>query len=660
MQNWAIRRAAGLLVLMAVASSAQDQVFLNNGTVVHGRVSDPGRNYIELHTALANQKLRKREIARVEPGENKAAESVDGDVLVLRGGRRITGEVRTSPDGRHVIIRLPQGEAKYPKEEVMKIIPRGQDVGERPAEGPAELRSRITKLVKRLGHGGVTARSAEAELRGLGIFAVEPLTEQSKTATGATADHIRSILAAYELRKTVGDILDGDIPQIYERLEDAAPARRIDALKAAIIADPEEAVALVLFKLEDPDEGEEVRSFCVEVLRRLNRYRELVNAYKRADGSLAMALAIALGENGIAIGIPILISVLAEEKEGLRIIAGDKLQAFTGENFIPPVGAPMADWKKAAERYLAWWQAHEEIIVGRTKMLVALDPEKRPERARAVEYWRKGEGFWAEKQPLLAEKAYRKALEVDPTFSRAALCLGILLYRSQPRPDEAAALLKRVAHGRFPDVSQDIYAQASFHLGLLYRHMGVWDDAVSWLRRATQARDNYVDAYRELGATLYRRALRDEDVTPSGRRELLALAERTLRKGQEVLDAYDQELVVLPMDQAPVGDDQVPFRRRLYLQSMKTLRDRLKEVKTTFSVDLARVYLTVGDLDNAEKEARTAIKLDAKNPYLQLLLALIFDRQGKRAEALRQYQRVLSIDPENETALQGQRRLARN
>ncbi len=653
-------RRAGVFLLLAccLAVGEDDQVILKNGNVLHGQVSDPGRNYVELKSELGTQVVRKRDIDRVEVGRSEIAQPVDTDRLILLDGRTVEGEVTNSPDGRNVIVRIPGGgSAIYPRSEVAKIIPRGTVAHDRPVSGPQELAVHVKKLVARLAQGGVSGRNAESELRSLGIFAVRHLREESKTVQGDSATRIRSILAANELRKIVGDTLDSKLPEIYGHLESGEAATRVEALKAAIIIAPGEAVPLMLFKLEDPDEDGEVRSFCVEVLRRLNRYRELVAAYKRAEGSLALALAMAMGENGLYLGIPTLISALTEENLGLRLIAGESLKAFTGEEYTPVSDAPIDQWQAAAEQYQAWWREHEDKILSQTKALIAIEPEKTEQRARAILRWRKGADFWERDQLMPAAAAFREAIDIDPTYARAALSLAILLYRHQGKFSEAVAVLESLVQGRYPDVSDDLLARAHYHLGMLNRQRRMWAASVSWLRRAIRTKRDYLDAYLALGESLYRWALARDQLSAKRRRELLSLAEQAYREGQAQLAEYEKKLVVLPVDDLP-GGDQAPYKRRAYRMSLKTLRDFLKELKVSFSVDLARVYLSIGDLGKAETEARRAIQIDTKNPSLQLLLALIFDRQGNREAAVRQYERVLSLEPDNETARQARRRLA--
>ena len=654
-----MRYTTAALILICLSVYGQDKVYLKSGDIFEGEIRDPGRNYIEVKMPYGTARVRKRDIVRVEFGRSRIEEVVDTDRLILRDGRVVMGEVSDSPDGRSYVVRFSEGgSAIYPKSEVMKVVPKGQIFGERPGAGPEEIRALVKKLVSKLSLGGMSASKAQKELKNLGIFAIDFLKEELKTAKGEAARRIRSVLASYELRKRVGDTLDEKLPEIYEGLEDPRPGNRIQALEAALTLEPKEAVDLILFKLEDPEETDEVRAFCVEILRRLNRYRDLVASYKRAEGALGLAIAMALAQNGVYIGLPALISALTEKNKGLRILVGERLKAYTGKDYLPDPNAPLDQWEKAAQKYMFWWRVNEEKIVSQTQALIAREPSKTPQRARALQKWRRGADFWGQGKTLLAEKAFRDALTEDPSFARAALSLGILLYRDLKKPAEAASILKNVVLGRYPDADDRTLAWGAYHLGMLNRERSRFKEAVEWLDRAVRLRKNYVEGFMALGETFFRWAITGENLSADERKRLLRNAEKSFRDARTALLDYEENLLVLPADGAPVGPQVVPFKRHQYLQSLQTLRELLTRIKSTCSMDLVRVYIAQGDMTSAEKEARRAVKEDPENASLQLLLALVFEKQGKYQAALRQYRRVLRLDPENETARKGEKRLA--
>jgi len=637
--------------------AGKDQVFLKNGGVLQGEIVDPGRNYIELRTPLGSTKVRKRDIEKVVLGTVKTESVLDVDRLILRDGRVVKGEVTVSPDGRSVTIRiLGQGSATYPRSEVVKIVPRGQPWGERPAAGPEEINKLVEDLVGRLDGAGPEAQRAKQKLKALGILAVPKLTELLQKAKGRRKTEIQSVLTSYELRKTVGDTLDEELPEIYEQLESPREEDRIDALKAALTIAPEEAVPLIAFKLRDPQETDTVRAFCVEMLRRLNRYRELVRLYNETEGATALALAVALAENGVYVGIPALIAAMTEENQKLRTFAAQKLKAYTGLDFVPPPDAPLEKWKEAATFYKAWWNRNKEKIRSQVQVLLSRKPAATPQRAKAIAKWREGNMHWSQGRLILAERAFREALDTDPTFARAALCLGMVLARRE-KWQEAEQYLQRVVQGRYPDVTDELQARAASELASLYRRLEYYEKAADWYKRATALYPRYVEAYLGLGDMLYKQAFGGRKLDSTKRKELLGAAEEAYRKGLKELQKYDEELVVLPAEELPVGEN-FPFRRQAYRKSLKTLKDYLREVRAKFAVNLARVYLALGDMIKAESVARSAAMDDPDNPTVQLLLALIFDKQGKREEALRQYRRVLRLDPANPTARKAQQRLA--
>jgi len=647
----------GLSIALGAFAGAEDRVVLRSGAVRTGRIRDQGRNYIELEMPRATDRIAKRDIARIQLGRLEPDENLDSARIELRGGRRIAGEVRESPDGKRIIVSVPGVvEASYPKEEVVRIIPRGEGAAERPSADPEELAARIAALVERLGRGGAEADAAEKELRGLGIFAVGFLEDAARTAPGEAARRIRAVLRAYELRKLVGDELDKELPEIYEEIEAPQPDTRIDALKAALLVAPAEAVPLVVFTLEDPEADPAVRSFCVELLRRLNRYREMIDAFNRADGALALALAVALGENGLHIGIPCLISALGEDDPGLRALAREKLEAYTGENYLPAEGAPAAARRQAQERYQAWWLAHREVIMERARAMTSSTPQVTPQRARAVQYWERGAEQTAKEEYAEAEASFRRALAEDPSYARAGLSLGILLYRHQRKPAEAAACLENVVAGRHPDATDDLYAFAMYHLGALRRELGDYKSAAEWFKRAIENRRHYIEAYTALGDDYYEWALLNEDLSDARRKELLAQAEAACEAGLQAAAAYEKELVVAPAGSDAAGSE-AAFSRRDYLQSLKALRESLAGSRKAFAINLVRIHLIQGELDKAEARAREAAAQDSTDANLQIALARVLERRGDADSALRHYRAALRLDPQNETAFHGVFRL---
>lgn len=664
-----VRREIGgiaLLVLMFSALlipagrlSAQDQVFLNTGDVLQGKVSDPGRNYIILETGLGNQRVQKRDIARVVFGRFNMKQSSKLDRVELRDGRVIEGEARTSYDGKSVIVRIPgAGEGIYRKQDVVRIIPRGTVMSDRPGAGPDEIKVTVEALMGKLSFDGQAALDAEVKLKKLGVFALSHLKAAvEKAKDDAVRLKLQMILRSYALKTLVGDTLDDEFPEIYQGLEDPKPQRRIEALKGALIVSPVEAIKLVSFVLETPTESNQVRSFCVELLRRMNCYRELIEVYNRADGALSMVLAVALSKNGIYLGVPRLISALKEDRPELRLMAAEHLKLGTGEDFIPANDAPPAEWEKAADRYQSWWLRNQDDIMTYTKAMVSSDASNTPQRIRALQYWLQADDYWQKQQYAPAEAALRQALQTDPTFGRGALSLGILLYRHGKRMLEAESIFKSIAQGKYPAEGSEYFARAMCQLGCIKRDLKQWSEAVSWLRRATQEDTSYHQAFIELGDTYYKWGLSSAVGNQIEKRKtLLTNAVSSFKLGMSALDETDRNLVPVQAERL-YGDENMPFSRRDYMLGLKTLKERFQELKKRMLEKSAMAYLALGHLDKAEAQVREAVRLDNQDPAPHILLAMIYERQGKRKEAAREYRVVLTIDENNKIALQGAKRL---
>ncbi len=646
-----------LSLFAASVSVGQDQVFLKSGNVLSGRIEDYLKNHIILITKSGEDKVLKKDIERIRMGRVDVKQTAEFDRVELRDGRVVKGNVRNSIDGKSIIVAVPGGaEAIYPKELVLEIIPRGATFGKRPA-GPEELKVELKKWVEKLGYGGEDTETARKWLLSRGIFAVEYLKEKEKSATDAVRAEIRKILRVNTMREIIGTTLDEEFPEIYKALESPKAEKRIEALKGALLVQPEEAIELVVFLLEDPNESEEVRSFCVELLRRMNRYRELISVYNRADGSLGLALAVALGRNDIYLGIPRLIAALREEERNLRVFVGEHLKKYTGEDFIPSSDAPLSQWEKAADQYKEWWDANKEKILEKTRTFVAADYTQTPQRMKAMRYWIRADDAWKQGEYQVAEKNLREALAVDPTYARAALSLGIILFRNLQKNLEARSLFLKLAQGRYPDSNSFIYAQSMYYLGLVERLFRNWNGAVSWLFRATQEKEFFVKAYIELGETYYLWAVSaDASLSPEKRKQLLVQADSVYQRGLKVLEKAQEELVPVPVSYVSLAED-TPFNRRDYMLGLKKLKAGLVEWKKKLLRRSTKVCLTIGDLSQAEKRARETVRVDVNDPESHLLMAIVFEKKGDRKQAAREYRFVLRIDPDNRLARQGQKRL---
>jgi len=643
--------AAGVLAA-ASAALAEDVVTLQDGEIRRGRVIDPGRNAIEVISPLGTIRVLKRDVARIEFGlgeERKEERTLDR--VLTKDGREIAGEVRFSPDGKSVIVKIPGGEVSFPRDEVVRIIGRGGKDEEGSVASSAGLRERIPKWIADLaGSGG---EEAERRLRESGILAAEALAAAQESATGVAAERVRRLLASLDLRRTVGDTLDKRMPNIYEVLEGADAEKKVTLLKASFLAAPEEAVALLGFVLKDPAESAEVRSFATEFLRRLNRNKELIDVYAGSSGRAQFAVALALGENGIYVGIPTLIEALEVEDAEVQKIAIERLRAWTGADFGFVPGDP--DEKKRATALAAWrvwWEGNRAAVEHEASLHIHPPADDSPERIRAIELWTEANREWSRGNYDAAEVGLRRSVFADPTFVGASLSLGIFLARVRDQPVEAGTILRKVAERRFVSMGADCQMFAFFHLGELHAKGGRFAEARRFFGKALVAKPEFIEARLALARLLHSEAIGTANLKPEDRLKGIDAALAEYRKAIASIDAYSKSLVLLRVDDIPVGE-QIPFVRRDHNQSLLALRKHLRGEKAAALCSMARATIAKRDDEGARTLVLEAIRETEEYVPARLILARLLAKSGDAEGAAREYREVLRRDPENPEAKEG-------
>ncbi|MBN1417514.1 MAG: tetratricopeptide repeat protein [Planctomycetes bacterium] len=643
----------GAIIAAVSAARAEDIVTLENGEIRRGRVIDPGRNAIDVITSMGGTvRIPKRDVAQIELGVGEAQEGErTQDRVLTKDGREIAGEVRVSKDGKSIIVKIPGGEVSIPRGDVVRVIGRASKDEEGSIASTAALRERIPRWVE--GLGGAEAGDAERRLREAGILAANALEEAQESATGVAGERIRRLLAALELRRTVGDVLDERMPKIYEDLEGDDAAKKVSVLKAAFLAAPEEAVALLGFVLKDPAESPEVRSFATEFLRRLHRNQELVDIYAASSGRAQLALALALGENGIYVGIPTLIEALEMEDVQVRTLAIDHLLAWTGTDFGFVVSEP-DDGKRgeAIRRWRTWWESNRVSIERDASLHIHPPADDAPERIRAVELWTEANREWSRGNYDAAEVGLRRAVLADPSFAGAHLALGIFLARVREQPVEAATLLRKVAERRFQSMGADCQILAFYHLGELYGKIGQPAEGRRFLEKALVAKPDYIEARLALGRLYHDEAIRAAGLSAKERLQKIDAALAEYRKGVDSIDAYSKSLSLLRIEDIPVGE-QIPFVRREHNQSLLSLRKYLRGEKAAALCAMARAALAKRDEESARVLATEAIRETEGYIPARLILAHLLARGGNAEGAAREYREILRRDPENPEAKEG-------
>jgi tetratricopeptide (TPR) repeat protein len=318
-----------------------------------------------------------------------------------------------------------------------------------------------------------------------------------------------------------------------------------------------------------------------------------------------------------------------------------------------------------------------------------------------------GDAYTQTKDLAKAERAYRKAVEIDPSELSHQRGLGQTLLSEEKYP-EALKVYQRLAD-LMPDDS-DVYLR----IAQIYRELHQLDKAEETLTKARQFAPGSLDVmYNE--AMLYQAQGRNEDairvlseavtgvknqseVLPTRRRTLAVLYQqlgqlyRTTENFQAAVYTYEEL--------GRLGEDEDRRARLLLMETFRTAKDLPRAVQTgrealaKYSTDSAikssyalllgeagktdealallrpqlkgtdadrEVYLNIAQVyergrryKEAEQSARTAEALPGlphENEMTWFLLGAIYERQKFYDRAEVEFKKVLAVDPQNAAAL---------
>lgn len=463
LQNWsrsAPRLVATAMALTLTAASAThaDTVTLKTGRVIKGRVIDKG-DVIHVEQRLGGIDIRRTDILKVEFDLRPAADAatpVLTDVVVLTSGQVVRGKVHFEDDGRRVIVEGRLGIAEFDRRDVRTVLRhRTQQEQAHPdfprAEQAAEhdLATVVNQHLDRYASSDLREQQqGRLSLLELGIFAVTHL-QRAELEGGSRGDAASNVLKAMSLREVISARLEESVPGLLRRLTDPSTNTRIEAIREAVLMTAEDTPPL-LTRLLDQETNTEVRAMCVSQLAILRAYEPLLGILRsNNDGQLRMAVAIALGDDGILAGLPVLIEALRLRDPALRELAGRKLEEWTGET----LGFRASDSPERREagvaRWWHWWETSGQKIAQRTvkaaQGAASISPE---DRATARKQWEAGNtvldvisrsqagGSADSRAPAKTaerlfglEKAvwhFRRALEHDPSLASARLSLALI------------------------------------------------------------------------------------------------------------------------------------------------------------------------------------------------------------------------------------------
>lgn len=601
-------------VLPITMAHADLRILKLDGSAVEGRFYDLGNEYLELESRLGKTLILKREIKGWSQTESEEVEP-SGIILVFQGGHEVAGNVRFDSGTREWVVDLELGSARYPDSEVKRTIqPNGVCSDDR-FTVRADFQDRIQAAIAGIGSGNAVAeREGQEFLRAAGFFARRFIEEaQAKT----DREVFREILLEERLRMALPAGITESHPKFLEQLTTGDPAQRVELLREVLLENGSDLYPLLGLLLLDEDQSPSVRSFAVDVLQRTHSIRELLTAWQSSQANAQLALAIALGENGVYIGISTLIDALELDEVKARSIAIDKLNQYTGESFGFEASGDAASRAQSVELWRGWWQQNKGRI--ENIALSALDDTTLSlERRRASDLWRQGVEAEAAGYIDGAERFFRQATVVDPTAIGPFVSLGILLYQHRTDFDGALEAFKK-ALGRKAGPGDEINERVCYyHIGKIYQLGLDFDKARGALLKAIKLDPNYSDAWFELG-----RLQADEAMLNSGdvemRRQQLVEARETFKNGIDALGRYREGLVVVDRTNLPF-DSALPFSTRDHNRTLRELRARILEELGRFRGRVAAISLVLNDPKRVIAEHKAARAEGSLNEELERLL----------------------------------------
>jgi Flp pilus assembly protein TadD len=169
--------------------------------------------------------------------------------------------------------------------------------------------------------------------------------------------------------------------------------------------------------------------------------------------------------------------------------------------------------------------------------------------------------------------------------------------------------------------------------GVRLFQQGSYQPALQRFQQAVSANPQNADAYYNLASALHRIG------TQTSNRELLAQAETVYN---QCLDLNDNHVECRRGLAVLLAETDRADKAMKQLSNWATQRPDLADPR----VELARLYEEFGDLETAKLHLNQAVMVDQRNARAWAALGAIRDKAGETEQALANYQRSLSLNPQ--------------
>ncbi|MFC1707596.1 hypothetical protein ACFL59_12405, partial [Planctomycetota bacterium] len=576
----------------------------------------------------------------------------DLDIVILLSGDEVSGQVELRQNGRVIaVVQKTGGEVTFDQRQVRTILWSHRAESEQKAADGGGIGRTVELLLNRVIEGTPEDRGvARDQLLDLGVFALPYLeTRKGREDDPPEARKIlEKVLEVAHIRSYGSSFLIERVPNLGRRLADPDPEVRLAALKEAVVVSPRDCPPLLLH-LAKKERTSHVRAFVLGQLSLMNRTEELAELLESEDGSLRLAAALALGDNGVHVGIEYVIDALGHSSPEVRKVAIGSLERWTGQFLGFFAEDEEGKRQKAIVRWQTWFEKDGQQFVEQSlRATVDRNQITQEEKDEGHAYWTRAQILWrkvveqsldgeARRDELLkVQFLLRKALEKYPHFLNARLALAELCLTELDSPEDARIEIDLVLRRYADDAGVDTKKQAYYCLGLIGQREHKWPEAERHLRKAAALAPNDYRIARAMGRLSYDRALNDPDLvgkhiragkrgapqaTPATAKDVakarvleLKVSVAAFTASLKKLEAYEEE-VEQSKTSADTGatDEELPFEVGLFLTKLRAMKDHLRREAAELHFLRARSYAALQQDELAYSDYLQAKKLQPSN-----------------------------------------------
>ncbi|MHC4832270.1 MAG: HEAT repeat domain-containing protein, partial [Planctomycetota bacterium] len=308
-------------------ASSLDTVRLKDGRTFQGVVDDRGDVIVIAITrdggVTGEVRITRDQILSIELDGTLKRTRDDLDVVILLSGDEIAGKVELRQNGRQVAVIQNNNEVTFDQRQVKAILWSHRAESEQRGADGGGLGRTVEKLIETIEHGNREEKAiAYDQLLNLGVFALPYLeARKGRVEVPEVEQAIARTLAVAQARTLMSPFLVERIPNLSRRLTDPDAEARLSALKEAVIQSPQDCPPLFAHMVRT-ERSPSVRAFLLGQLTLMNRVEELKELLNTEDLALKMGAALALGDNGVFVGLRLVIDSLRHERQDVRSSAG--------------------------------------------------------------------------------------------------------------------------------------------------------------------------------------------------------------------------------------------------------------------------------------------------------------------------------------------------